>query len=625
MAMPLSERRPTTVFNRRTLLSAGALTGAGLVLSDLQHAAPARAASSTVWSVQTVAVIGADAIVAAGTDALRTSITSLGFIPDNVYIDAVRGRLLGRRDSTGRSIQDAVAAARDYFGGDPDVWVLDLYSPDSDSLVASQVREALAGTAKNGDRVVLWIGQSQQGALNSSQVRFNAVAAPIVNAHNRGRFTDLDAYLRGQTGTLWAGQNVMTAYGYTRRTKFLYYMVGPAKVGSDGGWTKAKLLTPPPRSGSSIIDPSSGRRWDTVRYEDLYRLGDSLQQTLNRCTGGRVVTFPAGVFEFSGFTQGWYDGIRIGSGGASGCRGIAGSGRSTIFQMKAGTGSMPNSSSRRLISVDLVRQGAAYFGNFQLRGTDQPLDRWAGLNVDNSPGSVVEWIYCNGASRGYMNRPPGETMAIMVNRSDSTTVRDCEVDARHPVTRARWGSSPIGWNGSWDGYARNAKVERSYVHHSLAGMTTFWLTDGVTMNNFHSFSCGSGTGERSGSQINLEEVTGSVRLTYPRLFANGDWYRQTQWPADPTATQNNGFAFGQACTTTSQSDLICLEPRFDLNVNGLMTTCAYTNYTSTAGVKNKIVTPPVIIKNGRSLVGHDHKTSGWQSRATPDTDFTWVR
>lgn len=607
------------------MLGASALLGVGITLADSRFASPARAASTPPWSVQTVAVIGSDAVVSGGIEELRTAIASRGYLPSNVYIDAVRGRLLGRRDSSGRSIQDCVAAARDYFGGDPDVWVLDLYSPDTDGAIATQVREALAGTAKNGDRTVLWIGQSQSGLLTPSQTRFNAVAAPIVNALNRARFTDLDAYLKGQTGALWSGPSTMTSLGYSRRIKYFFHMVGSATVGADGGWTKARLLTPPPRAGSSIVDAATGLRWDTLRYEDLYRAGDTLQQTLNRCTGGRVVTFPAGVFEFSGFTQGWYDGIRIGSGGATGCRGIAGSGRNTIFQMKTGTGTMPNSTSRRLISVDLLRKGAAYFGNFQLRGTEQPLDSWAGLNLDNSPGSVVEWVYCNGASRGYMNRPPGETMAIAVNGSDSTVVRDCEVDARHPVTRARWGSSPIGWNGSWNSYARNAMIQRTYVHHSLAGMTTFWLTDGVRLDNLHSFSCGSGTGERSGSQINFEEVTGAVRINYPKLFANGDWYRQAQWPADPTATQNNGFAFGQACTTTSISDLICVEPRFDLNVNGLMTTCAYVNYTSSAGVKQKITSPPTIIKNGRALVGHDHKASGWQSRATPDTDFTWVR
>lgn len=610
---------------RRSVLGGAAAVSAGLALGHVRAASPAAAAATTLWSVQTVAVIGADAVVAGGVEALRSSIVSRGFLSANVYIDAVRGRLLGRRDPTGRSVADSIAAARDYFGGDPDIWIIDLYSPDVDSTIAAQVRDALVGVAKNGDRAVIWIGQSQSGALTSSQVRFNAVAAPIVRALNRGAYADLDAYLKGQTGVLWSGPGVMSAYGYTRRIKFFWHTVGAATVRADGGWTKARLLNTPARPSGSVVDPASGRRWEVVRYEDLYRSGDTLQATLNRCTGGRVVSFPAGVFEFSGFSQGWYDGIRIGSGGATGCRGIVGSGRNTIFQMKANTGVMPNDTYRQLMCVDLLGQGAAYLGNFQLRGTEQPLTRWGGISIHNSPGTVLEWLYCNGASRGYLNRPPGETMAIAINRSNDTTIRDCEVDARHPVTRARWGASPIGWNGSWDNYVRNAKVQRTYVHHSVAGMTTFWLTDGVQMDNFHSFSCGSGTGGLAGSQINFEEVTGAVRLNYPRLFAQGSWYRQTQWPSDPTATTNNGFAFAQACTTTSRSDLICVEPRFDLNVNGLMTTAAYENYTSAAGVRQKIVTPPKIIKNGQSLIGHDHKASGWQSTATPDKDFTWVR
>jgi len=168
-------------------------------------------------------------------------------------------------------------------------------------------------------------------------------------------------------------------------------------------------------------------------------------------------------------------------------------------------------------------------------------------------------------------------------------------------------------------------VERTYTHHSVAGMTTFWLTNNVTLTNFHSFSCGSGSGKLSGSQVNLEEVTGRVRMAYPRLYTHGRYYRQTQWSADPSATDNTDFAFAQASTASDQRDCVVTEPRFDLGVNGLLTTSSYAGYTSSAGVQNKIVTPPTVIKNGVQLVGHPHNQSGWQSSATVDKDFTWVR
>ena len=41
----------------------------------------------------------------------------LGYLAADVYVDAVAGRTLAGRDSTGRSTGDVLAAAVDYFGG----------------------------------------------------------------------------------------------------------------------------------------------------------------------------------------------------------------------------------------------------------------------------------------------------------------------------------------------------------------------------------------------------------------------------------------------------------------------------------------------------------------------------
>src|SRR6478736_10316682 len=67
-----------------------------------------------------------------------------------------------------------------------------------------------------------------------------------------------------------------------------------------------------------------------VRWEDLYRSGNSFQAVVNKVTGNRILTLPAGTFTFRDFRNGSYDGIRIGDGAAAGCRGIVGSGRNTI-------------------------------------------------------------------------------------------------------------------------------------------------------------------------------------------------------------------------------------------------------------------------------------------------------
>ena len=73
-----------------------------------------------------------------------------------------------------------------------------------------------------------------------------------------------------------------------------------------------------------------------------------------------------------------------------------------------------------------------------------------------------------GASRGYSQRPPGETFGINVMRSPRVTISDCEVDGRDSAGH-RVAASPIGWNNTTD-----AKVYRTYCHHGVAGMLTFY-------------------------------------------------------------------------------------------------------------------------------------------------------
>ena len=242
---------------------------------------------------------------------------------------------------------------------------------------------------------------------------------------------------------------------------------------------------------------------------------------------------PPGEFLLGDFTNGYHDAIRLGSGGATGCAGIAGSGRDTVIRLGGAASRYTDSNSGNLLSIDRLGAGPAYFGNFQLRGVPISAQGNTGIFVANSPGSVLEWLYLNGASKGYANYPPGETFGINVFHSDGVVVRDTEIDGRDPQTGQRICASPIGWNGSWSQYAQNATVQRTYVHHALAGMCAFWLTNNVTLDSFHSYSCGSGTGKLSGSQINLEEVTGRVRINYPRLYTHGAYYRQSQWTADP--------------------------------------------------------------------------------------------
>lgn len=615
---------------RRSILGAALGGAATLAIGDFARPASASAlavAPKPVWSVQTVAIIGADAIANCGNDVLRSDAKALGFRTGNVFVDAVAGRTLGGRDKTGRSMADILAGAIENFGGDPDVWIIDVATSGSDADIAQQVTDALDAMADNTDRKICWLNQAERGELDLSRQRFNAIAAPLVSARRQAWFQDLNDYLNTHDVTrIWDnGGTQLLSYGYALLRRFIQFMILPATTGQDTGWTKDQLVDVPPRPGSSVFDPESGWTWQTTRYEDLYRAGDTFQQTLERCSGGRVVTLPPGEFLLDDFSNGNHDAVRLGSGGATGCVGLAGSGRDTVIRLGGPEGRYTDSNTGNLLAVDLLGGAPAYFGNFQLQGVPMTASSNTGIFLANSHGSVCEWLYLNGASKGFANYPPGETFGLDIYRSDHVIVRDSEVDGRDASTRQRIAASPIGWDGSWSRYSQDATLRRTYVHHSLASMTTFWLTNGVTIDNFHSYSCGSGSGRLSGSQINLEEVTGPVRINYPRLYTHGQYYAQNQWSGDPTATTNSQFAFAQACTTSDQKDVVCVEPRFDLNINGLMATAAYGDYTATSGATQKIVTPPTVIKDGVRLSPHAHNTRGWQSAATVTNDFTWVR
>ena len=259
--------------SRRAVLGAGLGGAAALVASPWAAAPAAHADPAKVWSVQTVAIIGADAILGCGVAALRSDVVSLGFLGANVFIDAVAGRTLGVRDSSGRTTEDVLAGAIEYFGGDPDVWVVDLGATGTDTEIQGKVTAALTAMGNSTDRKICWMNQTQMSSLGSTDAaRFNGIAGPLVNARPSSWFQDLQNYLVGHlTEGPFSATSSLTSTGYALMRRFIRYAVLPATVGADGGWTKARLLATPARPGSSIQDPRSGYVWATVRYEDLYQ------------------------------------------------------------------------------------------------------------------------------------------------------------------------------------------------------------------------------------------------------------------------------------------------------------------------------------------------------------------
>ena len=250
-----------------------------------------------------------------------------------------------------------------------------------------------------------------------------------------------------------------------------------------------------------------------VRYEDVYVSGDSLQKTIDRVTGNRVLTFPEGVFVIPpNFANGYQDGIRLGHAGwGSGCRGISGSGRNTIFKMLSSNRSQVTSGVNTYMLIDAVPRGAdpmisVEFSNFRIQGTKLGADHdHNGLRLERCTNSLIENLYITGI-RGSNKVPPGETGSISLQHCTNITVNNTEMDGRRDGVRVS--SSLLMPNNS-----SGIHVNDCYFHHTYTGgggIAWYYTTDGE-VNNTRSEYIGSGPGQLQGYSFNHEE---STRITY---------------------------------------------------------------------------------------------------------------
>jgi hypothetical protein len=351
---------------------------------------------------------------------------------------------------------------------------------------------------------------------------------------------------------------------------------------------------------------------DYVSYESLYANGDNLQAVINKVTGNRILTLPEGEFTFSDFLQGNNDGIRIGTGKSVGCRGLVGSGRNTVIRGAANTASRDLGSKMAGTQLRIDGKANAVLSNFTLKGNPQNGLYYGGITVSNCPDAIVSNLYLRGASRGYANYPPGETFGINIFRSNRATISDCEVDGRDDAGN-RVAASPIGWNSATD-----AKVYRTYCHHGLTGMLTFWDTTNVYTEDYHAFSTSSGAGQLSGTGINHEQSQGTIKHVRPVLQVNGVY----SGTADATASTSMHMSI--ANTKQDVTDFTVVEPTWDKSAGstGMMTVAIRNGYTMDGGTQ-KVVTPPRIIKNGVVLLRSDHPVKGWGDK-DPNKYFAWV-
>jgi hypothetical protein len=349
------------------------------------------------------------------------------------------------------------------------------------------------------------------------------------------------------------------------------------------------------------------------RWEDLYRSGDTLQTVVNKVTNNRILTLPEGSFNLKDFRNGYYDGLRIGTSPSAGCRGIVGSGRNTVIRVLANTATRNRGNGYCGTQITIGNKTGAVLSNFTLRGGPQP-NGWiyGGITVNNCPGAQLSWLYLRGGSRGYMQHPPGETFGINVMRSDNVTISDSEVDGRDDAG-IRVAASPIGWNNS-----SNAKVYRTYCHHGVAGMLTFYETTNIYTEDYKAFSTSSGPGDKTGSGINHEQSQGSIHHVRPNLAINGVYCQLAG------ATGSTGMHISLANTRQDLTDVKIYEPTFDRGPGstGMMSFSIRDGY-HVGTAYNKIRTPPYVTKNGIVLKPSHHPTAGWGDR-DPKYYYSWI-
>lgn len=283
-------------------------------------------------------------------------------------------------------------------------------------------------------------------------------------------------------------------------------------------------------SAGADLRPAAGTA-GTIRYEDVYRSGMSLQDVFNKAgsTGSPakqvLLTFPAGEFSFSDFSQNNMYGIRIPLN-----VGIAGSGRdginATVFKMvpmsstKAsqvpvkGSGMTNQFTYMGIQNSGLVKPPSGMtFQNFALIGSDQG-HLYNGFRMQNCDRPVMTNVYIEGIA-GNMAAPPGETFGINLYQAQGAQLTNVEVDGRRTRQGGTEsvGASPVGHNNHNDSVMTNC-----YFHDSQYGMPTFWQSSGNLTVDCRSEYNKTGFNHERCTNITHRNVTVKTGGTRPHHF-----------------------------------------------------------------------------------------------------------
>lgn len=297
-----------------------------------------------------------------------------------------------------------------------------------------------------------------------------------------------------------------------------------------GEWLRAGgvLLggTPPPL-GNQPTGPG------IVRYQDKYVSGDRITATQARMSSPAMMSYPAAVFQDADFAEG--------SGKIMGyipsvCTGMLGSGVDlTVFQMVPGsstkTAPTTGTNGLYLFRTQTSPAGGFTMSSFTLCGTEQPVDpnkgrphAYNGFMLDHVNAPQISDVRDVGIP-GSGNSPPDECFAHNDFGCTNSVYIRFEGDGRIGVGTGSWytpsfynvgdrvGSSPLGFNSS-----TGPTLTDVYIHHSYAGMITFWQTNGATTYNLRSEHNGSGSGLLSGHGVNHERPSGVYEHNNPTII-----------------------------------------------------------------------------------------------------------
>lgn len=355
---------------------------------------------------------------------------------------------------------------------------------------------------------------------------------------------------------------------------------------------------------------------DYVRYEQLYRSGDTVSDALGRLTEPKIVTFPEGKFECSDFNSGYQAGITI----PSICRGILGSGKGqtggasgtvfTIRPMSSRKGNGRRDAQGQLyvpvqddktpcqltVLKQLNQRSPSVFGHFQVAGTEQG-HLFNAFQVYGTAGSnkfsdvlVTGWDGDAGA-------PPGETYGLAVNGPGQHALLRVEADGRRTKEGEVFGAMGITMQNTVGAVLTDCKAH----HTRAAGFVAFQSFDGTLKR----FACD--------ARIDEDRRVGNGSYNFERT---GGWILKdctfTGRPRKVHVTHSNDswtLTRGGRTYSTSDGKLTIVNPTYnDLWGNNHLMIQSWTPYWN----GDTIRTAPLVVKSdGKTLVRYSwvHGTS----------------